>query len=299
MTKLNMNTNASYNFVAPEIAADADKKIEVIFPTQEAITVVGDGNKSVSIQRAFTHITMDVETNLTLTGVVNVNNLKIGDKIVISATAKDDDRVLTLHTSLGNRAINLTQDAEENILLVWNGTTFKVLAFGDGADGSDGDDGADGSSFLSGAGVPDNQFGADGDLYLNTTDGEVYKKVAGTWGSIGNLKGADGNDGNDGAPGASMTFEKVTPAFAAAIELQITEGKTLAVPGTLTDDLALTADVTAAIDGAMVYLVATPDANQRTITLGAGFTGGAIVLTASETKRAAFIFNGTALERIY
>lgn len=45
-----------------------------------------------------------------------------------------------------------------------------------------GSDGSDGSHWLSGTGVPDNSNGNDGDLYLNTNNGDVYKKAAGAWG---------------------------------------------------------------------------------------------------------------------
>lgn len=84
-----------------------------------------------------------------------------------------------------------------------------------GTPGAAGADGADGTNFLSGAGAPSNGLGADGDTYVNVSNGDLYKKAAGSWGSvIGNVKGpqgdpgaagADGTDGEDGAPGAPGT----------------------------------------------------------------------------------------------
>lgn len=79
----------------------------------------------------------------------------------------------------------------------------------DGTNGTDGADGADGSQIYISAGAPDDGDGVDGDIYLNSANGDYYKKAAGTWGSVvGNLKGPagdDGTDGADGAPGADGT----------------------------------------------------------------------------------------------
>lgn len=52
MTHFNRNTNASYNFTAPEIEEDANKKVEVTFPTSGSATVaVEDGVGEVEINR--------------------------------------------------------------------------------------------------------------------------------------------------------------------------------------------------------------------------------------------------------
>jgi hypothetical protein len=59
--------------------------------------------------------------------------------------------------------------------------------------GAPGIQGAPGAAWLSGAGVPNNATGADGDRYHNETNGDVYLKAAGAWGSpYANIKGADG-----------------------------------------------------------------------------------------------------------
>lgn len=79
----------------------------------------------------------------------------------------------------------------------------------DGADGAtgpagaDGADGVDGSTWYHGAGAPSNGTGIDGDYYLNTTNGDVYTKSSGSWGSpIENLTGPTGATGPAGADGA-------------------------------------------------------------------------------------------------
>ena len=66
---------------------------------------------------------------------------------------------------------------------VGDGTTdWNSLAY------SSGDNGVDGATWHSGAGVPDGALGADGDYYLNTTNGDVYEKDT-TWSVIANLTG--------------------------------------------------------------------------------------------------------------
>ncbi|MCD8040291.1 MAG: leucine-rich repeat domain-containing protein [Clostridia bacterium] len=79
-----------------------------------------------------------------------------------------------------------------------------------GEDGTDGVDGADGSTWLTGSGVPDNENGNDGDLYLDTQSYDIYTKTEGAWSKIGNIKGADGNDGNDGNDGVGIESVELT-----------------------------------------------------------------------------------------
>jgi len=50
-----------------------------------------------------------------------------------------------------------------------------------GPAGADGADGTAGSVWYNGAGIPSDAVGADGDYYLNTTNGDVYTKAGGTW----------------------------------------------------------------------------------------------------------------------
>lgn len=53
-----------------------------------------------------------------------------------------------------------------------------------------------GFSILSGAGVPSGGLGDNGDSYLNSTNGDVYLKTGGVWGSpTGNIRGIQGAQG--------------------------------------------------------------------------------------------------------
>lgn len=70
-----------------------------------------------------------------------------------------------------------------------------------------------GSQILTGAGAPATGLGSDGDLYLDTASGDVYKKVSGSWGTaISNITGPQGEPGTDGAPGADGDTGPAGPA---------------------------------------------------------------------------------------
>lgn len=64
-----------------------------------------------------------------------------------------------------------------------------------GPPGPSGDDGAPGSTWYNGAGAPAAGTGVNGDYYLNTTTGDVSKKISGTWTVQGNIKGPAGGGG--------------------------------------------------------------------------------------------------------
>lgn len=70
--------------------------------------------------------------------------------------------------------------------------------------GSAGATGQAGSSILTGVVDPVATIGVDGDSYLNTTTGDLFKKVAADWGvAVGNLKGEKGATGSAGAMGST------------------------------------------------------------------------------------------------
>lgn len=56
-----------------------------------------------------------------------------------------------------------------------------------GANGANGADGADGVSLYQGIADPDNLFGNDDDSYINSTSGDLFKKIGGVWTLTGNI----------------------------------------------------------------------------------------------------------------
>ena len=65
-----------------------------------------------------------------------------------------------------------------------------------GDPGEDGKDGEDGSVWLTGTGAPTSTLGKEGDMYLNTSNGDVYQKEADGRKLKMNIQGEDGADGN-------------------------------------------------------------------------------------------------------
>lgn len=70
--------------------------------------------------------------------------------------------------------------------------TYSIIANLKGPQGIQGITGPTGSVWRTGAGVPSNGTGVDNDYYLNTTNGDVYKRVSGAYALQGNIKGATG-----------------------------------------------------------------------------------------------------------
>lgn len=70
---------------------------------------------------------------------------------------------------------------------------------------------AKGNEWYYGTEIPTTQ-GNNGDLYLNTSTNDVYKKESGIWGLITNIKGAKGDKGDKGDTALSVTVGTVTTA---------------------------------------------------------------------------------------
>lgn len=104
---------------------------------------------------------------------------------------------------LSNRDTSLGMEKVE--LFHWDETTgvFKPLSINGGIPVTIVGGGTGGTSvtFLSGAVAPTNDKGVDGDVYLNTANGNLHKKVTGAWTLLMNLKGATGATGTTGAQG--------------------------------------------------------------------------------------------------
>ena len=84
------------------------------------------------------------------------------------------------------------------------GPTGETGPKGDKGDpGEDGEDGKDGSTWLTGTSKPADTLGKVGDMYLNTTNGDVYQKEEAGWTLKMNIKGEDGEDGKDGLNGST------------------------------------------------------------------------------------------------
>jgi len=104
---------------------------------------------------------------------------------------------------LGNRDTSLGMEKVE--LFHWDETAgvFKPLSINGGIPVTIVGGGTGGTSvtFLSGAVAPTADKGVDGDVYLNTSNGDLHKKASGAWTLLMNLKGATGAQGIQGVKG--------------------------------------------------------------------------------------------------
>ena len=98
----------------------------------------------------------------------------------------------------------------DGALHLWDGSSFVNLGVVKGEKGDTGDTGAS-STFIQGSIDPQSSDGVDGDLYINTTTGDLFGPKNTTWGTaISNLKGPTGTRGTDGLKGNDGTAGQVT-----------------------------------------------------------------------------------------
>lgn len=128
---LNKETNASYNFKAPNIPGDADKKIEVFFPTAEAVTPELSSNKA--------EVTVNCNTTVIDLGSVSAaptltmtpgNDLNIGAKAIVKVTSTAGSSInLTIKqdssTTVGTVAVAAGATVVKEI--VWTGSAWALI----------------------------------------------------------------------------------------------------------------------------------------------------------------------------
>jgi len=105
----------------------------------------------------------------------------------------------------------------------------------EGPPGTPGAAGAPGATIHSGVGAPSSALGANGDYYIDTANGDLYQKTAGTWAVIMNITGPTG------PPGPSGTSIKVDMA-GALVTGTLVETKLASIAFVAGDVLALDTD---------------------------------------------------------
>lgn len=89
--------------------------------------------------------------------------------------------------------------------------------------GPGGADGTNSSEWYNGTGVPGPAVGVDNDFYINTDNGDLYKKAGGSWGVVANIRGPQGVFGNNGTPGSRWFFGTDAPddSFGSSIDFYL------------------------------------------------------------------------------
>lgn len=123
-------TNASYNFVAPNIEKDADKKVEVYFPTSEFVEPTLSSNAAeVVVERDTTVIdlgTLEAAATLTLTPGESLN---IGARVVVKAASDGTARALTVKKDADTTVATVSGTASTAKVkqFVWTGTAWIMI----------------------------------------------------------------------------------------------------------------------------------------------------------------------------
>lgn len=130
MNPINKKHNSSYNFVAPDIEDDADRKIEPLFPTSEVVTpAVVSNEATVKIRRQHTIIKLGtLSAATTLTFQPEAKNLNIGAMVMVSWTSDGTTRNITV--KIGNDTVATlagTASTKVNKQLVWDGESFLAI----------------------------------------------------------------------------------------------------------------------------------------------------------------------------
>jgi hypothetical protein len=124
MTTINMTNDASYNFVAPTIEADACSKVEVVFPTSEAQVLTPAAEITATVQRSTTiidcgQLTANANLDLTITP-----DVPVGASLTVKMASDTTARTLTLGNGFVGNPIVGTPSNTFVTPFVFDGTNF-------------------------------------------------------------------------------------------------------------------------------------------------------------------------------
>lgn len=130
MNPINTENNASYNLVAPSIPEDADKKVEVVFPTAEAVEPEISSNKAeMPVRREKTIVKLGSRSAATtLTLVPEPANLNVGAVVAVNWTSDSTARDITVKVG-GDTVATLAGTASTTVTkqLLWDGEGFIAI----------------------------------------------------------------------------------------------------------------------------------------------------------------------------
>ncbi len=130
MNPINTENNASYNFVAPSIPEDADKKTEVMFPTAEVVSPTISSNKAdAPVRRQKTIVklgTLSAATTLNL--APEPANLNVGAMVAVNWTSDGTARAVTVKVGADTVAtLSGTASTKVTKQLMWDGESFLAV----------------------------------------------------------------------------------------------------------------------------------------------------------------------------
>lgn len=130
MNPINTENNASYNFKAPSIPEDGDKKTETVFPTAEVVNPTISSNKAdVPVRRQKTIVklgTLSAATTLNL--APEPANLNVGAMVAVHWTSDGTARAITVKVGTDTVAtLSGTASTKVTKQLMWDGESFLAV----------------------------------------------------------------------------------------------------------------------------------------------------------------------------
>lgn len=162
------------------------------------------GTAPVLTATSSTSNTLSVGNGKSFTVSNAVRQLSVGQRMIAAVTGQATTRYMIGRLATFNNT-NITIDVQNAADVVGTGTST-TWSLGLAAEVA----GLNGTNFLQGSGVPPALVGAEGDSYLDVTNGDLYGKNGGVWGVTGNLKGEDGADGADGLNGVNAVMTAIS-----------------------------------------------------------------------------------------
>ena len=124
MSYINMVHNASYNFVPPTIAEDADRKIEVVFPTSEHVNIDPSEVDAIVVKRTATVINLGLLLDDVALSVTPEEDVPDGAILLIQFECGETSHNVSFSTGFVSQPLKGEPGAKKSKLFIFDGTSF-------------------------------------------------------------------------------------------------------------------------------------------------------------------------------
>lgn len=127
-THVNLNTNASYDFIAPEISKDADGKITTVFPSAEKQSLASAAVIAALVERTTTVLDLGTLSNDATLNLTLGSDIPVGALLLVKAGSDATARTLTLGTKFLSPALAGAISKNKSQLFMFDGSNFVATA---------------------------------------------------------------------------------------------------------------------------------------------------------------------------
>jgi hypothetical protein len=195
--QLNANSVESLE-ISPNAVVTAKIADQNVTSAKLAITGVAAGR--------YNSVVVNTKGQVTSADSIDISQM-ISDSLAGFSGGGDDGSRWFFVTALSDTtSVAVSPNTIDFLLNITNGFIYeRPLGYWNYIGTLKGATGASGATWRTGVGVPSNGLGANDDLYLNTANGDVYKRASGTYSVIDNITGPTGATGATGAAGAGIS----------------------------------------------------------------------------------------------